>query len=68
MAGHCWPVKHPFYRPFQEVLANPSEDLQKYFYATDHHWKATGALKAAPDIVRQIEAVLNLPQQDLKRS
>lgn len=46
---------------------NPSADLKKYFYATDHHWTAQGALKAAPSIVRAIEEVLEVPHQDLTR-
>lgn len=44
---------------------NPSADLEKYFYATDHHWNALGALKAAPRIVQAIEDVLAVPPQDL---
>lgn len=46
---------------------NPSVDLEKYFYATDHHWNALGALKTAPSIVRAIEEVLAVPHQDLTR-
>lgn len=46
---------------------NPSADLEKYFYATDHHWNALGALKAAPSIVRAIEDILAVPLQDLTR-
>ena len=44
---------------------NSSVDFEKYFYATDHHWSALGALKAAPRIVQAIEDVLAVPHQDL---
>lgn len=48
-------------------FSNSSVDFEKYFYATDHHWNALGALKAAPRIVQAIEDVLAVPHQDLTR-
>ena len=41
------------------------EDLARYFYATDHHWNALGALKAAPLIVKKIDGILGTPERDL---
>ena len=41
------------------MLSATSEEIEAYFYRTDHHWTPTGALSAVEPITKEMGRVLN---------